>query len=706
MGEVYLCLDLEGMEPIALKTFQQRFLTHQQVRKRFEQEAYTWVSLEKHPHIVRCYFLYAYDNQPFLHMEWVASEASRGTDLRTWLRRGALSPKQALQFAIDICRGLEYAHRKVPGLVHRDLKPENILVAQSGIAKITDFGLAKLVQEAGLLATESEAADVVPISRAADSAGSNRSGLTNIDGVVGTPPYMAPELWLGEALDARTDIYALGCILFELITGRFAFSCPAVEGIQGVRQAHLSGISSALMAATESSTLLSELREVVAWCLAREPKGRPASPSALLAALEELYERTHDAVWRRLPESEAFTSVDYTNRGYTYDHLGHREKALHDYSQAISLDPSEATAYSNRGSTYGHLGRYEEALHDLDLAVSLDPNSPEAFSNRGITYDHLGHYEKALHDYSQAISLDPSEAKHFSSRGHIYSILGRHQEALQDHNEAIALDSNSLIAYSNRGNTYQSLGRYEDALEDFNRALSISSKEAKAFYNRGTTLASLGRYEDALEDFNQALSLAPNYINALNNRGQTFRILGFFQEAIDDFNQAITLDPSGATVYANRGIVYREFDHYEEALGDFNEAIDLDPDNLSAHLNKGILLANSGRLAEALLCFERADQLVMPLAEQDIAQVQEMMKHVPMSEAASPPADAALFAEMFKAFGLADSLAEMHAAVREFPRMNEPPFVATMEKFTDNAPTKIRAELRERLDWLKQIARS
>ena len=147
MGEVYLCLDLNTNHPYALKTFQQHHLTNSMALQRsFETEVATWVALGKHPNIVRCYHMNILDNQPFMVLEWVVSQEKQGADLRSWLKHGPLDLKFALEIAIDICHGLIYAQATQPGLVHRDLKPENILMTQSGVAKITDFGLAQIMK--------------------------------------------------------------------------------------------------------------------------------------------------------------------------------------------------------------------------------------------------------------------------------------------------------------------------------------------------------------------------------------------------------------------------------------------------------------------------------------------------------------------------------------------------------------------------------
>ena len=188
MGEVYLCRDLKTRERFALKTVKTRWRNNPKLRQAFEAEVGTWIALEKHPNIVRCFELQTLDYRPFIVLEWVTNDRNSGTDLRSWLRRGPLDLRLALDFTIDICQGLIYADQKQPGLVHRDLKPENILIGRGPVAKITDFGLAKVIQEAELVITKAE------------STSSKRQSLLSVEGVVGTPPYMPPEQWRGERL--------------------------------------------------------------------------------------------------------------------------------------------------------------------------------------------------------------------------------------------------------------------------------------------------------------------------------------------------------------------------------------------------------------------------------------------------------------------------------------------------------------------------
>lgn len=221
MGEVYACTDLGTYQKYALKTFKSHYLTsYPEIRQHFDTEVNSWIDLGKHANIVQCYHLATIDNRPFMFLELIEDPERRRTDLRhyaQWQATHHVWPdlRTALLLVIDVCHGLSYAHER--GIIHRDLKPDNILVTREGTAKITDFGLAKLVQDAH-----------------APSAPEDQSPATSRPHNLpfGTPEYMAPEQWRNERTDARTDIYALGCILYELLTGHLPFEADTREELR------------------------------------------------------------------------------------------------------------------------------------------------------------------------------------------------------------------------------------------------------------------------------------------------------------------------------------------------------------------------------------------------------------------------------------------------------------------------------------------
>ncbi len=452
MGEVYLCFDLETQAPYALKTFQQRYLLNPQLRTAFEHEVATWIALEKHPNIVHCFTMKIFDQQPFMVLEWITGDEHRGTDLRSWLQHGPLTFRQILNFTIDICRGLLHAQHKQPGIVHCDLKPDNILIEQGGVAKITDFGLAKIVLKAEL---------EIP------HVGNETKGLHNLFGkcgIAGTPPYMAPEQWRGEPLDVHTDIYAIGCVLYEMLTGEWAFQADTLIGF---RKRHLEAEVPIL---TNGSHIPHRLKMLLERCLAKHPEERFATVNNLLQELTAIYHHTFDEFPKPLSFRKQFSEIDFNNRGSTYARLQCYKEALADFNRALELHPQYAIAYSNRGNIYFQIEQYEEALRDYAHALAIDPADALTYAHRGDTYWKLHRNKEALEDYNQAIELAPGDATHYYHRGTIYSDLQHFDQALADYNRALALDSDYAEAYHEIGIILSLQGKFHEALLYFERA--------------------------------------------------------------------------------------------------------------------------------------------------------------------------------------------------------------------------------------------
>jgi eukaryotic-like serine/threonine-protein kinase len=231
MGVVYFALD-HGNDgrPVALKTFRPELLPDRVARDRFLREGTAWIELGSHPHIVRCYKVEYIDPTAFLILELIAKEQNMpDASLRSWMIPGQPLPlKQALLFALQIARGMKYATEKIPGFVHRDLKPENILVGADRLLgtnvnrlRVTDFGLIKTFAESLVSAPKSSEKELKP----------DQIQFTH---GVGTPLYMAPEQWKGEPVGVFTDIYAFGCLLYEILSGQRAAAAKTTAELRAV----------------------------------------------------------------------------------------------------------------------------------------------------------------------------------------------------------------------------------------------------------------------------------------------------------------------------------------------------------------------------------------------------------------------------------------------------------------------------------------
>ncbi len=243
MGEVYRADDIKIGQAVALKFLPESLARDAEALKRFTAEVRIGRQVS-HPNVCRLYDLIEIDGHHCLTMEFVDGE-----DLATLLRRiGRLPADKAVEFARDLTSGLAAAHDK--GVIHRDLKPANIMIDGQGRARIADFGIAALAEEA------------------------ERAGFA------GTLAYMAPEQLDGAPPSVRTDLYALGLVLYETFTGKRLFDAPTPGELK------------ALHARTEPPSLSSTVHDVppaveqiVRSCLARDPNARPASARAVLAAL-------------------------------------------------------------------------------------------------------------------------------------------------------------------------------------------------------------------------------------------------------------------------------------------------------------------------------------------------------------------------------------------------------------------------------------
>src|SRR5262245_52972811 len=209
MGEVYLAEDKRLRRKVALKMLPAQFTNDAERVRRFEREA-SAASATNHPNIVTIHEIGQLDGAHYIVTEFID-----GQTLRQRMQAAKPSLNEVVDVAIQVAQALEAAHSA--GIVNRDIKPENVMVRRDGLVKVLDFGLAKLTEVAGVKA-ESEAATL----KKADTA----PGM-----VMGTPQYMSPEQARGEELDARTDLFSFGAMLYEMATGRAPFKGDSIAMI-------------------------------------------------------------------------------------------------------------------------------------------------------------------------------------------------------------------------------------------------------------------------------------------------------------------------------------------------------------------------------------------------------------------------------------------------------------------------------------------
>jgi serine/threonine protein kinase len=268
MGEVYRARDATLKRDVAIKVLPEYWSRDPERLRRFEQEAQSTAALN-HPNIVSIFHVGQYDGSPY-----IVTELLQGETLRDRLRKGPMRLREVLDFGMELARGLAAAHDA--GIVHRDLKPDNVWVTKDGRIKILDFGLAKL-DPAKAASTDGETVSFQLQSHPGQ--------------VLGTVGYMSPEQVRGQAADARSDIFAVGVILYEMLTGKPAFrKATSAETMTAILNEDPPAVSQI------APSVPPGLQRVVNRCLAKNPEQRFQHASDLGFAIESLSDSSGSTV--------------------------------------------------------------------------------------------------------------------------------------------------------------------------------------------------------------------------------------------------------------------------------------------------------------------------------------------------------------------------------------------------------------------------
>jgi serine/threonine protein kinase/lipoprotein NlpI len=487
MGEVYRANDERLGREVALKVLPPQIAGEPAALARLEREARAAARLS-HPGIVTLFDVFAEGAGAFLTMELVAGQPLRAS------MGGPLPAARAVEIARQLADALAHAH--AAGVVHRDLKPENVMVSADGRVRILDFGLA-VTSEASVSAGPDELATALRLTR---------PGM-----VVGTVAYMSPEQATGGVVDGRTDQFALGVVLHEMLAGRRPFGGSSVVE---VLTAILRGEPAALPPAVDLEC--PGVQAVVGRCLAREPRDRYPDTTELATALQGLapnvspQRRPSDAPrrgrWtglalvavallalavsgvRLLRQSgsprrpDAQSSVPGALEAYRQAHhhalkedWREQDRSIPLFERAVDLDPSFGAAWSEIAEQYvrkvfeGDPERTWEgkAVLAIGRALDLNPDAPEALVARGnLAYTKASGFplERVAADYRHALAVDPENARVHEVIAYLYIHAGLLDRALQHLEIALRLKPTSGSALARVARIYWYQGRYEEAL--------------------------------------------------------------------------------------------------------------------------------------------------------------------------------------------------------------------------------------------------
>ncbi|MCZ2342755.1 MAG: protein kinase [Bacteroidales bacterium] len=449
---------------------------------------------------------------------YIVSEYVEGGSLAERAAAGRLSHDEAARLVAEVAETLAYAHRQ--GFVHRDIKPANVLIDHHGRAVLADFGITRSPDDEG---------DGGPAA-------------------VGTLAYMSPEQVRGGVVDHRSDIYGLGVVLYELLTGRLPH--PATDPV-ALRRAVASG------AVPPLDGLPAKLAAVCRACLAPDPANRYPDAGALAADLRRAGSSSGS---RRLSVAAIAAGIFFVAAAATayglnrpndrpevgqQDHLPvaatetatHRpppasveaalalgrlhfgdkewDRAEAAFTDAIRLDPANAEAYHRRAGCRFNAGRVADSLPDFDAATRLAPTNPEVFKNRGIAYLSFLRFVEAIADLTHAIELDPDHPEAYRK------VLGQ--------------------AHARRAFEWDREKKWQEAVADMDAAIRFDPANADYFDKRGSFRYNLRQFDAAVSDFTEAIRLDPQPAYHLH-RGYAHQAAGRRREAADDYERAET-DP-------------------------------------------------------------------------------------------------------------------------------------------------------------------
>lgn len=591
MGKVYKANDIDIKEKVALKLIKPEISTDKNTIERFQNEL-KFARKIRHKNVCQMYDLNREEGTYYITMEYV-----EGENLKNMIRMsGQLGIGTAASIAKQVCEGLAEAHKI--RVIHRDLKPSNIMIDREGIVRIMDFGIARSLKD---------------------------KGITGAGVMIGTPEYMSPEQVEGKETDQRSDIYSLGVVLYEMVTGRAPFEGDTALAI-AVKQK-----TEKPKDPREFNTQLSEdFSNLILKCLEKDKENRYQDADELRSELENI-EQNIPTTDRTVPLKKPLTSKEIT--------VTFRAKRVLVPALIIFVIALVGLFLWHPWS------RFESPPSDTDkpsIAVlpfeDLSPQKDQDYLCAGLA-------ESLINALSKIQDLRvPARTSSFSFQGK--------DQIIKDIGEKLDVKTVLTGSLQRAGNTIrittQLVNAEDESLlwsEQYNRELDdvfsiqdeisrsivetlkvkLVAGEREELTKRDTTSAEAyqlylqGRYFRWIENvanflkaknyFEQAVEKDPHYSSAYAGLADTYMLLGLFaamprneaaQQAKRAARRALELDANSSEAHTSMGVICEVFDwDWVGAEREFKKAIELNPNHFDAHYEYGFLLARLKRLTEA-----------------------------------------------------------------------------------------------------------
>lgn len=603
MGEIYRARDTRLRRDVAIKILPEKWTKDASAVDRFTREAYAASALN-HPNI-----LTIYDIGELNKIQFITTEFVEGQTLRERLKKGSLTLSEVLDIAIQISSALVAAHNA--GIVHRDIKPENIMLRTDGYVKVLDFGIAKLTEVESHIA-DAEAATVVQIS-------------TNPGMIIGTAFYMSPEQARGLEVDTRSDIFSLGSVIYEMLTGFQPFSGATVSDV----------IAAVLKTAPKPlSEQIKNIPSELEWCVAK----------ALRKEREERYQTVKGLLGdlKRLKQHLEFETA--------LQHIS--DAGIVNTREQPTIILSKDALNQNRPATAPPARKTRKAIDSLAVLplvnVGNDPNTE--YLSDGITefiINSLSNQPKlrvvprsTVFRYKES-QTDPQKiGQELGVRAVLAGRVMQISDSLVVRAELIDIANESQIwGEQYRHEMTDIFALQGEIAEDISEKLKLKltgeekkrltksytdNTEAYQFYLKGRYFVTSKRTEEwikkGIEYFQKAIDLDPNYALAYAGIAEAY---GFFASSTGGWApsdaypkakaaalKALELDDTLGEAHCSLGFFRLLYDwNFAEAEGEFKRAMELSPNYPNAHDGYGFYLKAVGRHEEAIERCKFAQQL-------------------------------------------------------------------------------------------------
>lgn len=522
--------------------------------RRFKLEAQTTSKLN-HPNIVTVHDCASEGSWPYLVMDFVEGK----TLAELLAEEGPFSAARFLSIMQQVAAAMAHAHDA--GVVHRDLKPSNVMISKGAEqVKILDFGIAKLISESS----------------------SEAEQLTKTGTILGSIPYMSPEQCSGNAVDRRSDIYSLGCLMYELLSGKKPYQGNSeIETILN----HINEAPPAIAAPCLDDKTKKRLELIVLRCLAKRQADRYQSMAEVESELRSVSVKSESgfaavlgSAWvlacakYRAGSKKLFkvviltiiASLFFAGMLIAWFHNG-EEAARNDHlsgqQQKISLVQDEQPRVEMyKGKT----------LAQWSNAIENSPDDPSLYFSRGMLHAMRDERSNAIEDYSRAIELKPDYLEAFQGRSYEYIYNVSYDKAEQDANKAIELGPGSSESYFCRAKVCQSLERYDESITACRKAIAIESR-AKYHYLLAQILIKLARYDEADSEVKTAIVLESTHPSLMNDAPKYRGVAGFIATISQDFSGALKELKQATESPAASGVVWQELAYCYVCLGQKQE---------------------------------------------------------------------------------------------------------------------------------------